>query len=481
MKMAKIRTGFRRSARRCEERATLGCETESRWASKKEASRKDSGSVLIIVLWVALGLITIALYFANSMIFELRSSDNRVAAMEAEQAVTGAARYVSYMLGNLAQPGIVPDPTGYLSDTVPLGDSYFWLLGRSTNGQVSLDLPFYGLVDEASKLNLNTATLAMLEALPRMTPQLAAAIIDWRDNDQNVSENGAETETYMLRRPPYRAKDNRFESIEELRLVQGADLDILFGEDSNMNGVLDPNENDGDETPPSDNRDGRLDPGILEYLTVYSRDSKIGENGTNKVNVADNNARQQIRSLLEQQLGTDRGDEVSRALNPPGGNQPAVGSLIEFYLRSAMTSDEFAKVEPEIMVGATAKEGLVNVNTASDVVLGCLPGLSNYVSAVVSYRQSSSADKLQTVAWLTEVLDRQSALQAGPYVTTHTYQFTADICAVGHHGRGFQRSKFVFDTSGGNPQIVFRQDLTRLGWPLGQTNRVLLAAQREFR
>lgn len=441
--------------------------------------RAKEASVLIIVLWVALGLITISLYFANSMTFELRASDNRVAAIEAEQAVTGAARYVSYILGNLAQPGLVPDPTGYLSDTVPLGDSYFWLLARSTNGQVSLDIPFYGLVDEASKLNLNTATLGMLEALPRMTPQLAAAIIDWRDSDQNVTENGAETETYMLRRPPYRAKDNRFESIEELRLVQGADLDILYGEDSNMNGVLDPNENDGDETPPSDNRDSRLDPGILEYVTLYSRDSQIGANGTNKVNVAANNARQQVLLILQQQLGTDRGNQVNQALNP--GNQRAVGSLIEFYLRSGMTLEEFAKVEPKITVGATAKEGLVNVNTASEVVLECLPGISNYVSAVVSYRQTSSADKLQTVAWLTEVLDRQSALEAGPYVTTHSYQFSADICGVGHHGRGFQRSKFVFDTSGGNPQIVFRQDLTRLGWPLGQTNRVLLAAQREFR
>jgi type II secretory pathway component PulK len=444
--------------------------------------RDQRGSVLIIVLWVALGLITIALYFANSMIFELRASDNRVAAIEAEQAVTGAARYVSYMLGNLSQPGIIPDPTGYLSDTVPLGDSYFWLLGRSTNGQVSLDIPFYGLVDEASKLNLNSTNLTvdMLLALPRMTPQLAAAIIDWRDTDQNVTENGAESETYMLRRPPYRAKDNRFESIEELRLVQGAELDILYGEDANMNGVLDPNENDGDETPPSDNRDSRLDPGILEYLTVYSRDSMIGPNGTNKINVANlTQNRQQIRSLLEQELGTDKGGEIFQAISRQG--QPAIRSLLQFYIQSGMTLEEFAKIEPEIIASAQAQEGLINVNTASAVVLGCIPGMSNYVSAVVSYRQSSSADKLLTVGWLTEVLDQQSSIQAGPYVTTHSYQFTADVCAVGHHGRGFQRSKFVFDTSGGNPQIVFRQDLTRLGWPLGQTNRVLLAAQREFR
>src|ERR1043166_6895475 len=48
-------------------------------------------------------------------------------------------------------------------------------------------------------------------------------------------------------------------------------LDILYGEDANLNGLLDPNENDGPQTLPDDNRDGRLDHGIFEYLTVYSR------------------------------------------------------------------------------------------------------------------------------------------------------------------------------------------------------------------
>jgi hypothetical protein len=54
-----------------------------------------SGSVLIIVLWVAFGLVAISLYFANSMSMELKASDNRVASVEAEQAIEGAAVYVS--------------------------------------------------------------------------------------------------------------------------------------------------------------------------------------------------------------------------------------------------------------------------------------------------------------------------------------------------------------------------------------------------
>src|SRR5262245_58666503 len=53
---------------------------------KASGIRDRSGSVLIIVLWIAFGLVSLALYFAQSMTFELRSADNRAAAIEAEQA-----------------------------------------------------------------------------------------------------------------------------------------------------------------------------------------------------------------------------------------------------------------------------------------------------------------------------------------------------------------------------------------------------------
>ena len=35
--------------------------------SQEHAAKKIDGTVLIIVLWVALGLVTITLYFANAM------------------------------------------------------------------------------------------------------------------------------------------------------------------------------------------------------------------------------------------------------------------------------------------------------------------------------------------------------------------------------------------------------------------------------
>jgi hypothetical protein len=69
-----------------------------------------------------------------------------------------------------------------------------------------------------------------------------------------------------------------------------------------------------------------------------------------------------------------------------------------------------------------------------------------------------------------------TALQRGDYVTTRSFQFTADIAAVGPFGRGYRRVKFIFDTSEGSPIILYRQDLSRLGWALGEKVRETLVA-----
>jgi hypothetical protein len=118
-----------------------------------------------------------------------------------------------------------------------------------------------------------------------MTPQLAAAIIDWRDENDEVSTDGAEESTYQRLNPAYRCKNAPFESVDELRLVFGMTLDILAGEDSNRNGILDPNEDDLDTSAPWDNRDGRLDPGLWEYVTVYSKESLLRADGTAKISI----------------------------------------------------------------------------------------------------------------------------------------------------------------------------------------------------
>jgi len=57
---------------------------------------------------ISFGLISIALYFANSMSMELRASDNRMSGLSADEAIEGAARYVGYVLTLYATNGRCP-------------------------------------------------------------------------------------------------------------------------------------------------------------------------------------------------------------------------------------------------------------------------------------------------------------------------------------------------------------------------------------
>lgn len=229
-------------------------------------------------------------------------------------------------------------------------------------------------------------------------------------------------------------------------------------------------------------------------MTVYSAEPNTRADGTSRLNV-NGQDQQALASLLQQYFGTDRANAILRQIGVPGGGgggpggggpgggtnapAPTFSSLLHFYLRSGMTPDEFAQVEGELTVSTNAT-GRVNVNTASEAVLACIPGIGfENAGALVAYRQMQSG-RLGTLAWVTEVLEEADAIQAGPYLTGRSYQYSADIVALGRQGRGYQRVRCVLDTSGGAPRLVTRQDLTHLGWALGpEVREVLLTARRE--
>ncbi len=451
----------------------------------------ERASVLIIVLWVAFGLVSLAIYFANSSSLELRAADNRVAALESEQAIAGAARYISNALANVTEPGVPPDSATLKVEAIQIGTARFWLIGQPLDEEDDLEVTF-GLVDEGAKLHLNTATAAMLAKLPRMTAELAAAVGDWRDADSDPSENGAEDEIYGRLNPPYRCKNAPFESIEELRLVYGFTQDILYDEDANLNAVLDRNEDDEDATLPNDNRDGVLNRGVLAYLTIHSKQSNMKTNGQMKVNVGtvDPNG---LRTLMtdagissqtmgqvlarfpaDNGQGGQNGGQNQNGQNA-GGTSTTNNSVLQFYTRSGLRAEDFALIEADLTVSTNSViEGLVNVNTATATVLACLPGLdAEKAGALVAARTGQTEQ--HSIAWVKDALDAQVADQLGPFITGRSYVYSADIAALGHHGRGYQRVKLIFDTTEGGAKIRQRQDLTHLGWALGQNVRQQIA------
>lgn len=449
----------------------------------------ERGSVLIVVMWVSLGLVTLALYFGQAMVFEYRAADNGAAGLAAAQAVDGARRYVALALENLEESGTIPnyDEDTFESKNVAVGQAMFWLIGRGDSELESGTTPIFGLVDEASKLNLNTVTLEMLEALPGIPLDLAAAIIDWRDEDSDLSPNGAESEDYLLQDPPYYCKDSKFETVEELHLVRDCELGLLYGKDRNRNGILEAHEDEDeawDEALRQEKDDLLLGNtvlesfGLLEYLTIYTREATVQTDGSPRINLRDPEQSQDLTQLFEETFGADRAGRISMPANPD--------SVLGFYLQSGLSIDEFAQVDAALMAfdpdNASFSEGLVNVNTAPAEVLACIPGIGeDYAELLVAYRTGKSREELKSVAWVNEVLDDTSA-EAGPYITTHAYQFSADVAAVGHHGQGFRRELFVIDASeideegAVTAKVLFRRDLSRLGWPLGSSIRKAIDA-----
>jgi type II secretory pathway component PulK len=445
------------------------CQTNTLFRNRRQA---ESGSVLVIVLLITIGLISMAIYFANSMSLELRAADNRASGLAAEQAIEGGARYIRSILSSFATNGAMPDLSEYEPEAAPVGNektpednAHFWIIGRDLSGTISSQ-PHFALISEASKLDLNAPWLTadmLATNLSPMTSDFAQAIVDWRNTNASGSSLNYGQSGYLPKHAP-------FESVGELRLVYGATLDLMIGEDVNQNGVLDANERDA-------NGNGEADPGVLDYFTVYSREPNSHSDGTSLTNV---NNQANVRALLADRLGESRATAIMGFLtggnNGPGAQPTQFNSLLQFYVASQMTSDEFAQIYNDVTVSTNAfTVGRVNINTAPAAVLACLPGMDiNTAQQLVSYRESNSAN-FNSIGWIVDALGRNNAaltrLAQGDYITAKTFQFTADIAAVGRFGRGYRRVRFVFDTSEGTPKIVYRRDLSRLGWALGSQTR----------
>ena len=378
--------------------------------------------------------------------------------------------------------GMMPTNVLFTCENVPIGDSHFWIIGRDLSGTAATE-PHFGLIDEASKLNLNRVNTNILSYLPNMTTDLAGAIVDWR------STNGTGGYALNYATLGYDDKNSPFESVDELRLVYGMTVDILAGDDINRNGVLDGNEKSstGGTTPNF---------GLLEYTTVYSREPNFHSDGTSLTNVNNFTSAEDMNTLF-QDAGVSSAESVATAvydtIKPPRGTANPCKSVFDFCLRcmsNGMAADDFAKIYNNVTTTTNLYTyGRLNVNTAgADVLTALFMGATNIdqntamaaAQSLISYRQQNPT-MLTSPAWIVSALGQNSnipgALATHDWITTKSFQFTADIAAVGPFGRGYRRVKFIFDISDGTPKIIYRQDLSRLGWALGEKARETLVAQ----
>ena len=259
-------------------------------------------AVFAIVILLALGVYT----FTDQMLTEVAVTEQYERVALVNTFAESGAEYVAAVVGQVAEEGVMTN----LFDNRSLfhgvmireaeearGRGMFSVLATWQTDQ-SPGVIRYGLTDESGKLNLNAFSAWELEAeqardslmaIPGMTIEIADAILDWIDEDEELREFGAENEYYTALSQPYSAKNGKLESIDELMLVRGITPELMYGEDTNRNGLLDANENDGELSAPWDNGDGLLLQGWSQYLTVNSRETNLRSDGTAKIDVNQDN------------------------------------------------------------------------------------------------------------------------------------------------------------------------------------------------
>ncbi len=287
-----------------------------RGSSRQSLSRR--GSLLLIVL-VSIVVLSLAAYTFSELAF----TDNETSQVEGDviqarrlaESGVSFAQYLTYLKHSTPTDGSVVgqqifdmgglyNNPGLFMGKIVLDDPVPELRGRFTvfspdyvtqPGQTGIR---YGLEDESARINLNAVLLAdavsvngsrdLLMVLPGMTEDVADAILDWIDADEEQREFGAESNYYASLAVPYECANRQLTSIEELLLVRGVTPGLLYGIDGNRNHLQESAEGDlagvlGVYTN-TEAGDVVID-GWASYLTLYSAEKNLNPDGGPKVDL----------------------------------------------------------------------------------------------------------------------------------------------------------------------------------------------------
>ncbi|MCU0917547.1 MAG: type II secretion system protein GspK [Planctomycetes bacterium] len=273
------------------------------------------------------------------------------------------------------------------------------------------------VTDEAGRLNLNTVTKEQLLALPDMEESIAEALLDWRDTDDEPRAQGVEGGYYETLPIPYRIRNGPVRTVRELLRVKGVTEDLLYGEDTNLDGWLDYNERDGEASPPLDDGDDVLDQGWIAFLTCHSYDKNVDASGNRRIN---------INQADQKQLASDLGIKSSQAkwiVDNRGSGFRSIADLISDQSPQSASPgtggnqeqaepidlQTFQQIADRITISGEEKiPGKVNINTAPREVLVALFGgddSAEQLAQTVMANRSSLASGFTSIA---DLLNQES-------------------------------------------------------------------------
>lgn len=281
----------------------------------QRSAKRRRGIILVIVLVVVVVLSLAAYSFSDLMVSHHRVASVNGKQLQARMLVQSGVEAIKQYLATdeatrLEAGGHFNNPTYFQTAVViPEQDPlyrgcftvvapYFDELGLSAGGVR------YGLEDESSRLNMNMLLIAdtavpnggrtLLMSLPGMTEEVADAILDWIDEDDDAREFGAEfSDYYSTLSPAYEPRNGPLQTVEELLLVAGVTPQLLFGADFNRNGMIDQHEQTmstslglttATDLATSDPT-GSTNRGLSAYLTLYSNERNASSDGFPRIHL----------------------------------------------------------------------------------------------------------------------------------------------------------------------------------------------------
>jgi len=350
----------------------------------------------------------------------------------------------------------------------------------------------------------------LLMGLPGMTPQIADAILDWMDPDDEPREYGAEKEYYSTLDPPYEPTNGPLRTIEELLLVRDVTPELLFGCDLNRNGLPDANEPPPDALAEVDNSDGSMTCGWASYLTLYSLESNLRPDGRPKVYLNQDDM-QQLYDELEEAVGSEwatfivafrqngpytgsrrgrrgisgRLDLSKKARTPLASVLDLVDQRVRVQfededepvvIESPFVSDSGAASLwlPKMMDNLTVYPspvipGRININLAPRRILESIPGLSpEAVEAILAQRVEDPAEapaeqRYETWIFSQGIVGLEEMKTLMPLLTAHGSVFRAQVIGYYDQSGPAVRLEAIWDASLGPVRLVRVRDLSHLG------------------
>jgi hypothetical protein len=209
----------------------------------------------------------------------------------------------------------------------------------------------------------------LLMGLPGMTEDVADAILDWLDSDDEPRAMGAEFgDYYQQLQPAYKPANGPLQSIEQLLLVRGVTPQLLFGYDENRNGLIDSDEQTKlslgipPGTAPGQVPVLNTDPNVLPppplgwapYLTLHSQEKNVTRDGLARINLNSSDL-QMLYDELMSVLGNENYASfivAYRLAGQPsaGASNPLSGLMNSSSMVPASSNEVFAEAASQPVV-----------------------------------------------------------------------------------------------------------------------------------